>query len=115
LARSSIVDSPADYSSVAMTSFYELKKQGKLPPTPEGPITLFRCGDPNLQIGDAFGLEAARILHMGMLQQQEQDEAIAESDTKDRLMCDCCQGYAERHEDLTRSGDEILCDECVLW
>lgn len=42
----------------------------------------------------------------------EQEEAIAEADSLDRLMCDCCQGYVNKHVDLTNSGEEVLCEEC---
>lgn len=43
---------------------------------------------------------------------EEQRAEIEAADTLDRLMCDCCQGYVDRHEELTRSGPEMLCDDC---
>lgn len=92
-----------------MTSFHRLREQGKLPPT----VTIFWCGDPTLQVGDAFGLEAAWVMDQCMRQQAEQDEAIAEADGLDRLMCDCCQEYQPQHTDLKPSGDELLCDGCA--
>lgn len=38
---------------------------------------------------------------------------VDDADKLDRLMCDCCQGYHDRYEELTRSGDELLCEECA--
>ena len=64
-------------------------------------------------LGDAEGMEAARCWAQGMISQAAQEEAIQEADAKDRLMCDCCQGYVERHVDLVRSGAELLCEDCA--
>lgn len=86
-----------------MSSFHRLREHNKLPPT----LIIFFCGDSTLEVGDACGLEVAWVIEQG-----KQDEVMVEADTLDCLMCDCCQEYQPRHEELSRSGDELLCDGC---
>lgn len=43
----------------------------------------------------------------------EQRKAIEESDARERLMCDCCQEYQSRYEDMITSGNERLCKGCA--
>ena len=70
-------------------------------------ITFFQCG-PNP--GDHHPDEWMLV---GLVDDgTEQREMIEESDARDRLMCECCQGYVASHADLTRSGPDLLCDDC---
>ena len=43
----------------------------------------------------------------------EQREAMADADKRDRLMCDVCQEYQMTNDELTPSGGEMLCRDCV--
>lgn len=76
-------------------------------------LTIFRCGDPLLVIGDAVGLEALWVLDVCARQAEEQEDDIRRADAEERMAgrCDLCQLWP--NHGLTVCGGVALCDECL--